>query len=117
MPGMFTLDNSSGFSAADLQLMNQAMRLLIEDGIPEKNAADIVNNNWQESGNTVATLAAVRTPHLQLAWPAPRLTPQPPPPEPAASGLFCASVQRKVSPPNLVHGDNFCEAGDRKVVY
>jgi hypothetical protein len=63
---MFTLDNTSGFSQADLDLMNRALRLLIEDGVEESNAADIVNNNWQESGNTVVSLAAVRTPHLRL---------------------------------------------------
>lgn len=63
---MFTIDNTEGFTQADLDLMNRAVRLLMEDGLDEKNAADIVNNNWQESGNTVASLAMVRTPHLRM---------------------------------------------------
>jgi len=63
---MFTTDNTSGFSQADCDLMNRAVRLLIQDGIDEKNACDIVNNNWCEDGNTVASLATVRTPHLRM---------------------------------------------------
>jgi len=63
---MFTLENTSGFSQADIDLMNRAVRLLVEDAVEEYSACDIVNNNWQESGNTVASLAAVRTPHLRM---------------------------------------------------
>lgn len=63
---MFTMENTDGFSQSDIDLMNRAVRLLIEDGIDESSACDIVNNNWQESGNTVASLAGVRTPHLRM---------------------------------------------------
>ena len=63
---MLNTTNTSGFSQADLELLNRAVRLLVEDGIDESNAADIVCNNWRQSGNTVATLALVRTPHLHL---------------------------------------------------
>jgi hypothetical protein len=63
---MFTQDNTEGLTDADLGLMNRAIRLLMEDGIDEKNAADIVNNNWRESGNTIASLATVRTPHISI---------------------------------------------------
>ncbi len=65
---MFTLDNTAGFTQADLDLLNQAAAVLIERGVDEKNAADIVNNNWhrtllrygpiaQQTGNTVKRLA------------------------------------------------------------
>lgn len=69
---MFNADNTSGFTGPDLDLMNRALRLLIEDGIDESNASSIVSNNWQESGNTVASLATVRTPHLRMPGQAPK---------------------------------------------
>lgn len=53
---MFTMDNTEGFSQADLDLMNEAVEVLTADGMDEKNAADIVNNNWQAFGNTVESL-------------------------------------------------------------
>lgn len=55
---MFNLDNTSGFTQADCDLLNQAVAVLMERGIDESNASDIVNNNWQESGNTVESLTA-----------------------------------------------------------
>jgi hypothetical protein len=55
---MFNLDNTSGFTQADCDLMNQAVAVLMERGIDESNANDIVNNNWQEVGNTVESLTA-----------------------------------------------------------
>lgn len=55
---MFTTENTSGFTASDLELMNEALEILIANGMDEKNASDIVNNNWQENGNTVETLTA-----------------------------------------------------------
>lgn len=55
---MFTMDNTEGFTADDLDLMNEALEILLADGIDESNASDIVNNNWQESGNTVDSLTA-----------------------------------------------------------
>lgn len=64
---MFTLDNTEGFDQAELDLMNRALRLLVEDGIDEKNASDIVNNNWRGGGvDTVASLATVSTPHIRM---------------------------------------------------
>ena len=53
---MFTTENTHGFTQADCDLLNAAVAVLIERGIDEKNAADIVNNNWQETGNTVESL-------------------------------------------------------------
>lgn len=53
---MFTMDNTQGFTEADLDLMNEAVEVLIADGIDESNACDIVNNNWMPEGNTVESL-------------------------------------------------------------
>lgn len=55
---MFTTDNTDGFTQADLDLMNKALAALVADGIDEKNASDIVNNNWMPDGNTVESLTA-----------------------------------------------------------
>lgn len=56
---MFTTDNTDGsFMQADMALMNQAVALLMERGLEENNASDLVNNNWQESGNTLESLVA-----------------------------------------------------------
>ncbi len=55
---MYTLDNTSGFTQADCDLLNQSVAVLMSRGIDEKNASDIVNNNWQESDNTVESLTA-----------------------------------------------------------
>jgi hypothetical protein len=53
---MFTTENTQGFSAQDLELMNQALDLLIADGVESSNSSDIINNNWQPSGNTIESL-------------------------------------------------------------
>jgi len=53
---MLRIDNTEGFSQADCDLMNKSMAVLIGRGLDESSASDIVNNNWQESGNTVKTL-------------------------------------------------------------
>lgn len=53
---MFTMDNTQGFTQSDLDLMNKALEILMADGMDESNASDIINNNWQESGNTVDSL-------------------------------------------------------------
>ena len=54
---MFDLNNTSGFSQDDLVLLNRAMQILVEKGgVDESNAADIVNNNWEEASNTVESL-------------------------------------------------------------
>ena len=55
---MFTADNTTGFSAADLELLNKALKVLVADGMDESNASDIINNNWQATGNTVESLTA-----------------------------------------------------------
>ena len=52
---MFTMENTSGFTKADLELMNLALQALVARGMSEKSAADRVNNNWQDS-NTVESL-------------------------------------------------------------
>lgn len=58
---MFTLDNTEGFTQADIDLMNKALALLIEQGIKESSAGDIINNNWQPDSNTVESLTVVKT--------------------------------------------------------
>jgi len=55
---MFTTDNTTGFSQEDLDLMNEALGVLVAEGLDESNASDIINNNWQSTGNTVETLTA-----------------------------------------------------------
>ncbi len=60
----FTMDNTSGFTQADLDLMNAAVIKLIEEtGMDEKSASDIVNNNWTNEDNTIACLSAFH-PHI-----------------------------------------------------
>ena len=53
---MFRMDNTEGFTQADLDLMNEALEALLADGIDGSNASDIINNNWMPDGNTVETL-------------------------------------------------------------
>ena|SRR5687768_2621149 len=53
---MFKLENTTGFTQSDCNLLNAAIAVLTERGIDEKNASDIVNNNWQPTGNTVESL-------------------------------------------------------------
>lgn len=55
---MFTAENTHGFSAADLALLNAALETLMarDSSIDEKSASDIINNNWRETGNTVESL-------------------------------------------------------------
>lgn len=53
---MFRMDNTEGFTQGDLDLMNEALAIMIDDGVDESNASDIVNNNWQPGGNTVESL-------------------------------------------------------------
>ena len=57
---MFDLNNTNGFSQDDLVLLNRAMQILVESGVDESNAADIVNNNWDETENTVESLTRTR---------------------------------------------------------
>ena len=53
---MFNSNNTSGFSQDDIALLNEALEIMMENGIAESNAADIVNNNWEPTGNTVDSL-------------------------------------------------------------
>ena len=53
---MFDLNNTNGFSQDDLVLLNRAMQILVESGVDESNAGDIVNNNWEETENTIESL-------------------------------------------------------------
>ena len=53
---MFDLNNTEGFSQDDVILLNTAMKILMESGVDESNAADIVNNNWEEASNTIESL-------------------------------------------------------------
>lgn len=54
---MFTMDNTEGFTQDDLDLMNEALEILVADGMDEKNASDLINNNWSDGENTVESLA------------------------------------------------------------
>lgn len=56
---MFTMDNTNGFTPADLVLMNEALAVLISSGIDEKNASAIINNNWTDGENTIESLTRV----------------------------------------------------------
>lgn len=53
---MFTFDNTDGYTQADLDLMNEALEVLMAAGIRESNASDLITNNWRETGNTIETL-------------------------------------------------------------
>lgn len=53
---MFTMDNTEDFSATDLVLLNQALTVLVEQGMEENAASDRINNNWQPEGNTIESL-------------------------------------------------------------
>ena len=53
---MFNINNTSGFSQDDLVMLNRAMQILVESGVDESNAGDIVNNNWEETENTIESL-------------------------------------------------------------
>lgn len=54
---IFTAENTNGFSASDLEIMNAAATSLIYRGFYEVNAASRVNNNWVIGGiNTIETL-------------------------------------------------------------
>ena len=55
---MFTTENTSGFSEADLELANRALAALTDSGIDEQNASAIITNNWQPTGNTAESLSA-----------------------------------------------------------
>jgi len=57
---MFNINNTSGFSQDDLVLLNRAMQILVEGGVDESNAANIINNNWEEASNTVESLTGRR---------------------------------------------------------
>lgn len=53
---MFTMDNTEGFTQDDLDLMNDALKVLMADGMDENNASDIINNNWSDGENTIESL-------------------------------------------------------------
>lgn len=55
---LFTDDNSEGFSDYDLQIINEAVTWLMDQGIDEHNAHDIVNNAWYEGVASAAELLA-----------------------------------------------------------
>ena len=54
---MFTLENTNGFTVANLEIMNAAHAKLVAHGIHESNASDIVNDNWTGDGDTVESLS------------------------------------------------------------
>jgi len=54
---MFTEDNTEGFTAAELAILNEALALRLARGEDEKNAQDAINNLWRP-GMTAGELAA-----------------------------------------------------------
>jgi hypothetical protein len=56
---MFTMENTEGFNANDLDNLNRALRVLMGDGIEESNAADMLTNAWsaRQSNDADALLA------------------------------------------------------------
>lgn len=54
---MFTLENTEGFTQQDLDLLNSAAQVLMDRGWDEKNAGDLVNNNFKVGRvNTIESL-------------------------------------------------------------
>ena len=61
---MFTLQNTEGFTKEDISLMNKALRTYLNQPFEsdedrdqaERYASDLINNNWQANGNTIASL-------------------------------------------------------------
>lgn len=52
---MFTEANTEGFTSRELEIMNAALALRIENEEDEKSACDAINNAWK-SGATVLDL-------------------------------------------------------------
>lgn len=52
---MFTLDNTDGYTPAELEILNAVHAELVAAGIDEKNASDMVHNAYAE-GMTVEEL-------------------------------------------------------------
>jgi len=55
---LFRPDNTAGFTADDMVLLNEAAAELLAQGLDPSNAADLLTNNWQPDGNTVESLIA-----------------------------------------------------------
>jgi hypothetical protein len=51
----FTTDNTDGFTSEELDLMNEAIEILVERGMDESNASDQINNAYVP-GATLADL-------------------------------------------------------------
>jgi hypothetical protein len=43
---MFTMNNTEGFSTADLAVMNAAFTILVDSGMDEKTAHNFICNRW-----------------------------------------------------------------------
>lgn len=52
---MFTLDNTTGFNASELEIINAALAIRLERGEDRKAASDAINNAWF-TGAAVADL-------------------------------------------------------------
>jgi hypothetical protein len=55
---MFTIDNTEGFNAAELALLNEALVIRIARGEHEKDASDAINNAWTLNCKLVNLIAA-----------------------------------------------------------
>ena len=54
---MWTMDNTTGFSQAQLDIINKAIRLMDTDGAYESTVNDAITNAWNEQ-ETAEELAA-----------------------------------------------------------
>ena len=60
---MWTMDNTSGFTQTQLDLINRAIEMMDTDGIDDSNVNDAINNAWAEQ-DTAEALAADAMRHL-----------------------------------------------------
>jgi hypothetical protein len=58
---MFTMDNTEGFTPAQISQLNIALDALIAEGWEEKAASDALNNAWDEDTQTADKLHAAVT--------------------------------------------------------
>jgi len=56
---MWTMDNTEGFTQAQLDIINEARSLIDVDGIDESNIDDAINNAWVDQATASELAAAV----------------------------------------------------------
>ncbi|QND84599.1 Uncharacterized protein ChrSV_2373 [Chromobacterium vaccinii] len=53
---MFTKQNTQGFTQEQLDLLNQALEIMMARGYDESHASDLINNRWVGDETTLADL-------------------------------------------------------------